>query len=72
MAKKEFEEAVAAAQAAEATVEELDAQLDKAREALAEAQAGVHRIGAELDEARRAARDAQKESREARKRYNRL
>ncbi|WP_327639785.1 hypothetical protein OHB24_15870 [Kribbella sp. NBC_00482] len=72
VAKEAFEEAVAAAQAAEAKVEELDTQLDKAREALSEAQAGVHRIGAELDEARRAARDAQKESREARKRYNRL
>ncbi|TDO57996.1 hypothetical protein EV651_11029 [Kribbella sp. VKM Ac-2571] len=72
LAKQAFEEAVAAAQAAEAKVEELDAQLDNAREELSEAQARVHRIGAELDEARRAARDAQKESREARKRYNRL
>ncbi|TCC04181.1 hypothetical protein [Kribbella soli] len=72
LAKQTFEEAVAAAQAAEAKVEDLDTQLDKAREALSEAQARVHRVGAELDEARRAARDAQKESREARKRYNRL
>jgi hypothetical protein len=72
VAKQAFEEAVAAAQAAEARVEELDTQLDKAREDLSEAQARVHRVGAELDEARRAARDAQKESREARKRYNRL
>jgi hypothetical protein len=72
LAKQAFEEAVAAAQAAEARVEELDTQLDNAREALSEAQARVHSIGAELDEARRAARDAQKESREARKRYNRL
>jgi len=71
-AKQAFEEAVAAAQEAEAKVEELDTELDNAREALSEAQARVHRVGTELDEARRAARDAQKESREARKRYNRL
>ncbi|WP_350279021.1 hypothetical protein [Kribbella sp. HUAS MG21] len=71
-AKQAFEDAVAAAQEAEATVEDLDNQLDEAREALAEAQALVHRLGSELDEARRAAREAQKESREARKRYNRL
>ncbi|HEY4570833.1 MAG TPA: hypothetical protein VIH10_15270, partial [Kribbella sp.] len=71
-AKQAFEDAVAAAQEAEARVEELDTQLDNAREALAEAQSLVHRLGAELDEARRAAREAQKESREARKRYNRL
>lgn len=71
-AKQAFEEAVAAAQEAESRVEDLDSQLDNAREALAEAQALVHRLGADLDEARRTARDAQKESREARKRYNRL
>jgi hypothetical protein len=71
-AKKAFEDAVTAAQAAEAKVEDLDNQLDEAREALADAQALVRRLGAELDDARRAARDAQKESREARKRYNRL
>jgi hypothetical protein len=71
-ARKVFEEAVAAAQEAEAKVEDLDTQLDNAREALAEAQALVHRLGADLDEARRTAREAQKESREARKRYNRL
>jgi hypothetical protein len=71
-AKQAFEEAVAAAQTAEARVEDLDSQLDNAREALAEAQALVHRLGGELDEARREARDAQKQSREARKRYNRL
>jgi hypothetical protein len=71
-AKQAFEEAVAAAQEAEARVEDLDTQLDNAREALAEAQALVHRLGGELDEARRDARDAQKQSREARKRYNRL
>ncbi|MER7251778.1 hypothetical protein [Kribbella sp. NPDC000426] len=71
-ARQAFEEAVAAAQEAEAKVEDLDTQLDNAREALAEAQALVHRLGADLDEARRTARDAQKESREARKRYNRL
>ncbi|HEY3560241.1 MAG TPA: hypothetical protein VGL05_22395 [Kribbella sp.] len=71
-AKQAFEEAVAAAQEAEAKVEELDNQLDDAREALAEAQALVHRLGSELDEARRTARDAQKQSREARKHYNRL
>ncbi|GAA1606288.1 hypothetical protein GCM10009804_72970 [Kribbella hippodromi] len=71
-AKRAFEDAVAAAQAAEAKVEDLDTQLDDARDALTEAQALVHRLGTELDAARRAARDAQKESREARKRYNRL
>ncbi|TDD48277.1 hypothetical protein E1263_33500 [Kribbella antibiotica] len=71
-AKKEFEAAVTAAQAAEARVEDLDKQLDDARDALAEAQQLVHNLGAELDEARRTARDAQKESREARKRYNRM
>jgi hypothetical protein len=71
-AKQAFEGAVAAAQEAEATVEDLDTQLDEAREALADAQELVRRLGAELDDARRAARDAQKESREARKRYNRL
>jgi hypothetical protein len=71
-ARQGFEDAVAAAQEAEAKVEDLDSQLDKAREALAEAQALVHRLGADLDEARRTAREAQKESREARKRYNRL
>jgi hypothetical protein len=71
-AKKEFEDAVSAAEAAEAAVAELAGQLDAAREALADAQEAVHRIGDELDEARQAARAAQKESREARKRYNRL
>lgn len=71
-AKKAFEEAVATAQAAEARVEDLDKQLDDARDALTEAQQLVHNLGAELDEARRTARDAQKESREARKRYNRM
>ncbi|MFB6720244.1 hypothetical protein ACFCV3_08805 [Kribbella sp. NPDC056345] len=71
-AKKAFEAAVATAQAAEARVEDLDKQLDDARDALAEAQQLVHNLGAELDEARRTARDAQKESREARKRYNRM
>jgi hypothetical protein len=71
-AKQAFEGAVAAAQEAEATVEDLDTQLDEARVALADAQELVRRLGAELDDARRAARDAQKESREARKRYNRL
>ena len=71
-AKKLFEDAVTAAQAAEAKVEDLDNQLDEAREALADAQQLVRRLGAELDDARRAARDAQQESRQARKRYNRL
>lgn len=71
-AKKAFEDAVTAAQEAEAKVEDLDNQLDDARDALTAAQELVRRLGAELDEARRAARDAQKESREARKRYNRL
>jgi hypothetical protein len=71
-AQKEFEDAVTAAEAAEATVAELDTQLTDARDTLIEAQEAVHRIGEELDEARKAARAAQKESREARKRYNRL
>lgn len=71
-AKQAFEGAVAAAQEAEAKVEDLDNQLDEAREALSAAQELIRRLGAELDDARRAARDAQKESREARKRYNRL
>lgn len=71
-AKKEFENAVAAAESAEETVSDLVGQLDAAREALADAQESVHRIDEELDEARKTARDAQKESREARKRYNRL
>ncbi|MGW6279652.1 hypothetical protein [Kribbella sp. NPDC055071] len=71
-AKKAFEDAVTAAQAAEAKVEDLDTQLDNAREALADAQELVRRLGGELDEARRTAREAQKESREARKRFNRL
>ena len=71
-AKQAFEDAVTAAQEAEATVEDLDNQLDDARDALTAAQELVRRLGAELDDARRAARDAQKESREARKRYNRL
>jgi len=71
-AKKEFEDAVKAAEAAEAAVAELDTQLTDARDALIEAQEKVHRIGEELDEARKAAREAQKESRDARKRYNRL
>jgi len=69
-AKQAFEDAVTTAQ--EAKVEDLDNQLDDAREALAEAQELVRRLGAELDDARKTARDAQKESREARKRYNRL
>ena len=51
-AKQAFEDAVTAAQEAEATVENLDNQLDDAREALAEAQELVKRLGAELDEAR--------------------
>jgi hypothetical protein len=71
-AKQAFEDAVTAAQAAEAKVEDLDNQLDDARETLAKTQELIKRLGAELDEARRVARDAQKHSREARKRYNRL
>jgi hypothetical protein len=71
-AKKEFDDAVAAAEAADAAVADLDTQLSDARDALAEAQEAVHRAGEELDEARKAARAAQKDSREARKRYNRL
>jgi hypothetical protein len=71
-AKQELDDAIAAAEAADATVTDLDHQLSEARDALAEAQEAVHRIGDELDQARQAARAAQKESREARKRYNRL
>ncbi|NEA35061.1 hypothetical protein [Streptomyces sp. SID13031] len=71
-AKKELDDAVAAAEAAEETVAGLDTQLSDARDALAEAQETVHRIGEELDVARKNARTAQKDSREARKRYNRL
>ncbi|WP_328333498.1 hypothetical protein OHA70_16720 [Kribbella sp. NBC_00382] len=71
-AKKELDDAVAAAEAAEAVVADLDTQLSDARDALAEAQEAVHRVGEELDEARKAARAAQKDSREAKKRYNRL
>lgn len=71
-AKQEFDRAVAAAEAAEATVDDLDSQLAEAREALEQAHEAVRRIDAELTEAKKVARDAQKESREARKRYNRL
>ncbi|MEV6411366.1 hypothetical protein [Kribbella sp. NPDC051718] len=71
-AKKELDDAVAAAEAAEAVVADLDTQLSDARDALVEAQEAVHRVGEELDEARKAARAAQKDSREAKKRYNRL
>ncbi|WP_344217495.1 hypothetical protein [Kribbella sancticallisti] len=71
-ARQELDDAVAAAEEAEGTVAELDTQLTEARDALVAAQEAVHRIGEELDEARKAARAAQKESREARKRYNRL
>jgi len=71
-AKQALEDAVGAAQEAEAKVEDLDNQLDEARETLTETQELIKRLGAELDDARRAARDAQKTSREARKRYNRL
>jgi flagellar biosynthesis GTPase FlhF len=70
--KQQLEDAVAAAEAAEGTVADLDTQLTDARDALVEAQEAVHRIGEQLDEARKAAREAQKDSREARKRYNRL
>jgi uncharacterized coiled-coil protein SlyX len=71
-AQREFEAAVKAAESAEATVEELDAQLTDAQEALEHARDEVRRLTAELDEAKKVARDAQKDSREARKRYNRL
>lgn len=71
-AKKELDDAVAAAEAAEAVVADLDTRLSDARDALVEAQEAVHQVGEELDEARKAARAAQKDSREAKKRYNRL
>jgi uncharacterized coiled-coil protein SlyX len=53
-------------------VHDLDAQLTAAREAVEKAQDEVRRITGELDEARKTARAVQKESREARKRFNRL
>jgi hypothetical protein len=71
-ARLHLEEAVAAAERAEATAEDLDSQLTEAQDALEVARETVRRLTAELDEARKAAREAQKESREARKRYNRL
>jgi uncharacterized coiled-coil protein SlyX len=71
-AKRELNDAIAAADAAEATVHDLDAQLTAAREAVEKAQDEVRRITGELDEARKTARAVQKESREARKRFNRL
>lgn len=71
-AQRERDAAVAAAEAADAAVEDLDARLTAAREALEQAQAQVRRLTDELDEARQTARAAQKESREARKRLNRL
>jgi hypothetical protein len=71
-AKQEFDRAVAAAEAAEATVDDLDSRLAEAREALEQAHEAVRQIDAELTEAKKVARDAQKDSREARKRYNRL
>nr|WP_202894366.1 hypothetical protein [Kribbella italica] len=71
-AQAEFEAAVKAAESAEATVEELDGQLTDAQEALESARDEVRRLTTELDEAKKLAWDAQKESREARKRYNRL
>jgi uncharacterized coiled-coil protein SlyX len=71
-AKRELNDAIAAAEAAEATVRDLDGQLTAAREAVEKAQDEVRRITGELDEARKTARAVQKESREARKRFNRL
>jgi uncharacterized coiled-coil protein SlyX len=71
-AKRELNDAIAAAEAADATVHDLDAQLTAAREAVEKAQDEVRRITGELDEARKTARAVQKESREARKRFNRL
>jgi uncharacterized coiled-coil protein SlyX len=71
-AKRELNDAIAAAEAAEATVHDLDGQLTAAREAVEKAQDEVRRITGELDDARKTARAVQKESREARKRFNRL
>lgn len=71
-ARRELDEATAAAEAADATVDDLDTRLAQAREAVEKAQAEVRHLTAELEEARKAARAAQKESREARKRFNRL
>jgi uncharacterized coiled-coil protein SlyX len=71
-AQRDLNDAVAAAGAADATVQDLDTQLAAAREAVEKAQDEVRRITGELDEARKTARAVQKESREARKRFNRL
>jgi hypothetical protein len=71
-AQRELNDAVAATEAAEATVHDLDAELTAAREAVEKAQDEVRRITGELDEARKTARAIQQESRDARKRFNRL
>ena len=71
-AKRELDEAVAAAEAANTNVDQLDSQLAAAREVVEKAQDEVRRLAGELDEARKAARAAQQESREVRKRFNRL
>ncbi|WP_328988765.1 hypothetical protein OG394_21300 [Kribbella sp. NBC_01245] len=71
-AQREADEAVAAAEAAESTVEELTGELASAREALEAAQDEVRRLGDAVDEARKEARAAQQTSRDARKRLNRL
>lgn len=71
-AQAEADEAVAAAEAAESTVEELTGELAEARERLEAAQEEVRRLGDALDEARKEARAAQLTSRDARKRLNRL
>jgi hypothetical protein len=71
-AQRELDQAVAAAEAAEASVEDLDTRLAAAREAVEKAQDEVRRLSGELDEARKTARAAQQKSREARKRRNRL
>jgi uncharacterized coiled-coil protein SlyX len=71
-AQRELAEAVATAEAAQASVEDLDLQLTEARAALEKAQEEVRRLTGELDDARRAARVAQQHSRDVRKRLNRL
>ncbi|MFC0624510.1 hypothetical protein [Kribbella deserti] len=71
-AQREADEAVAAAEAAESTVEDLTTDLAEARERLEAAQEEVRRLGDALDEARKEARAAQQTSRDARKRLNRL
>ena len=71
-AKQQLEDKVAAAESAEAVVENLENQLTEAQDTLEEIRVRIRRLTAELEDAKKTAREAQKQSREARKRYNRL